>query len=68
MTVELHIPDALAAAAQRTAASVGMSFSELVARALTVFLRSGKDVVRTERDHPTGTHPVWAEDWAARGL
>ncbi len=66
--MKLQIPDALAAAVQRTATSIGMSVSELAARALTAFLRSNKDVVRTERGHPTGTHPVWAEDWASRGL
>ena len=68
MGVELQIPEVLVAAAQRTAASLGMSLGELYTRALLAFLRSSKDVVRTERGHTTGSHPVWAEGWAARGL
>ncbi len=68
MMLQLQIPDALAAAVQRTAASIGMSVSELAARALTALLRSNQPVVGTERGHATGSHPVWAEDWAARGL
>ena len=66
MTLELRIPDALATAAHRAAASLGMSRSELYARAVAAFLQSTKDVVRTERDDRAGSRgPVWAEGWEA---
>ena len=67
MTLELRIPDALAAAAARTAASLGMSCSELYARAVAAFLQSSKDAVRTERGHPGQPDPVWTEGWEAAG-
>ena len=68
MTLEVHIPEALAAAAQKAAASLGMSCSELVARAVAAFLQSSKDVVRTERGLPQGAPPVWTEGWEAHRL
>jgi len=68
VTLHLYIPEALAAAAQQKAASLGMSCSELYARAVAAFLQSSKDVVRTERGHPEGTPPVWTEGWEAQRL
>jgi len=64
MTLELSIPDALAAAAHRTADALGMSSSEFFARAVAAFLKSRHDAVHTEKGRPQGAgDPVWADGW-----
>jgi hypothetical protein len=63
MTLELRIPDALATAAHRAAVELGMSRSELFARAVAAFLRSGHDAVHTEQAGPVGQDPVWTDGW-----
>jgi hypothetical protein len=69
MTLELSIPDALEAAAHRYADALGMSRSELFARAVAAFLKSGHEAVHTEKPRPLGAgDPVWTEGWdPARG-
>jgi metal-responsive CopG/Arc/MetJ family transcriptional regulator len=63
MTLELSIPDALAAAAHRAATERGMSRSELFARAVAAFLQS-HDAVHTQASRPEeATDPVWTEGW-----
>jgi hypothetical protein len=62
MTLQLSIPDSLAAAAHRAATARGMSSSELYARAVAAFLKSGHDVVHTE-SRPAGEGAVWTEGW-----
>jgi metal-responsive CopG/Arc/MetJ family transcriptional regulator len=63
MTLELSIPDALAAAAHRVATERGMTRSELFARAVAAFLQS-HDVVHTEASRPDETtDPVWTQGW-----
>ena len=63
MTLELSIPDALAAAAQRAATERGMSRSELFARAVAASLQS-HDAVHTEASRPQGgSCPVWTQGW-----
>jgi metal-responsive CopG/Arc/MetJ family transcriptional regulator len=64
MKLELSIPDALATAAHRAANALGMSRSELFARAVAAFLKSGHDAVHTEKSRHEGTRdPVWTEGW-----
>lgn len=64
MKLELFIPDALAAAAHRAATERGMSRSELFARAVAAFLKSGHDGVHTEQLRSDGKQtPVWTEAW-----
>jgi len=63
MTLELRIPDALAAEAHRAATALGMSRSELYARAVAAFLKSGHDAVHTEKPSAFGRDPVWTEGW-----
>jgi hypothetical protein len=63
MTLELSIPDALAATAHRAATEWGMSRSELLARAVAAFLQS-HDAVDTEASRPQeAAHPVWTVGW-----
>lgn len=63
MTLELSIPDALATAAHRVATELGMSRSELYARALAAFLHSESEIVRTERSRRKELQdPVWTQD------
>jgi hypothetical protein len=67
MTLELSIPDALAQAAHRAAAGLGISSSELFARAVVSFLRSASEVVRTERSPVAENRdPVWTDGLAPR--
>ena len=62
MTLELSIPDALADAAHRTAALLGMSRSELYARAVAAFLHAASEGARTERAGAgSNPGPVWTE-------
>jgi hypothetical protein len=63
MTLELRIPDALATAAHRTANALGMSRSELYARAVAAFLKSGHEAVHTEPQSASGPGPVWTDGW-----
>jgi hypothetical protein len=63
MMLELSIPDALATAAHRAATALGMSRSELYARAVAAFLKSGHSAVHTEQSSPIGQDPVWTDGW-----
>jgi hypothetical protein len=66
MTLQLSIPDALAAAAHRAAADRGMSTNELFARAVAAFLKS-HDGVHTEPTRADKARdPVWTESWESR--
>jgi hypothetical protein len=63
MTLELRIPDALATEAHRTANALGMSRSELYARAVAAFLKSGQKAIHTESASASGLGPVWTDGW-----